>query len=91
MFVRIIQRLAEEVLDAARIGLIRLVLAERVVQDLQEVFGVQAMAQVGNEADVLLGGAAEFQDGQAGLASNVGEELIESPAWPRGGESARGE
>jgi len=68
MLLGIVQGLAKKVLDAARIGLVRPVLAERFVEDLPKILRVEAMAQVRNEADVLLGGAAPLPGARPGRA-----------------------
>ena len=54
--------------------------AESFVENLQEILGVEAVAQIGDEADVLLGGASQVENGEAGLAADIFEELFEPTA-----------
>ncbi len=59
MVVRIVQRLPQKEVDAAGIGMIdRAPGAERLMQDLQEILGIEPVPQVGDEVHVLLRCAA---------------------------------
>src|SRR5205085_8414660 len=57
--------------------------AESIPEDLQEIFGVKAVSQIGNETYVLLRGAAQIQDGEAGLIPDIGEEFFQAAAGAR--------
>jgi hypothetical protein len=58
MAFRILQRLSQEILNAAGVRLIDgAVRTEGLVEDLQEVFRVQAVAQIGDKTYVLLSSA----------------------------------
>jgi len=59
MILRIVQRLPQKKVDAAGIGMIdRVFHAEGVVQNLQEIFGVEPVPEAGDEIHILLRGAA---------------------------------
>ena len=59
-------------------------LAAVVVERPDEIFGVQTVSKVGDEVDVRLARAGEIENGKAFLSALIREELLESPARPRG-------
>ena len=85
----IIQRLLQEEFDAAGVGLLgRIFAVKRLIQAAQKIFRVETVTQVCDEADVLLGGASEFENGEAAGVADLSEELLESATR---GDCSRGD
>src|SRR4030095_7332254 len=82
----IVQRLFQEKFDPPRVGLLgRIFAVKRLIQAAQEILRIEAVAQVCDEADVLLRGASQFENGEAASIADLGEELLQSATAARGG------
>ena len=78
---RVVEVLAQKVIDAADVGLLGGVEAEGFIQTADEILGVDFVAEVDEKVDVVLvgGGAIEYRE--ADDIANVEEELFEAPGW----------
>ena len=78
-----VEILAQKIVDLRLIGgLGGILLAQNIVQAAQEVLGINAVAQAGDEADVGLVGAGEIENRKAHLIANIAEELLQAAALP---------
>src|SRR5215469_7456199 len=77
----IFEGLAQEIINAAGIGLIgRAFYAKSFGKNLEEIFGINPVSEVRYETDILLGCAAQVEEGQSGLAADIGKELFQPAA-----------
>ena len=77
---RVIEVLLEEILDAARIGLVGQIGAEGFINAADQILRVNLMSEVDQEIDVFLVGAGEIEDREADYVADIEEELFETAA-----------
>src|SRR5262249_26170566 len=85
MRIRIFERLAKKVVDAAGVRLLRGVFAaESLPEELQKILGVNTVTEICYEGHILLRCTAQIQNSQAGLSADISKELLQAPALTRG-------
>src|SRR5579871_5446398 len=89
---RKVQALAQKIIGAARVSLVRheiAIAAEGFIQRPQDIVRVDAMSERGNEGDVGLASACEIEDRQIIAILDGAEELIQAVAGSRLGLECR--